>query len=349
MRNAVLFIILLISCSASRAGVTLQPLDSVGVAFKNGSYFIIHEVENRQTLFALSKVYKVTTGEITAANPGMLPALQPGQLLYIPLKNFIPSQGLVLSVIEDGKLVSGKAEEEQETEKPAKEIPAETKKEKEKEEGPEPGQIEETKPDKFNWKKHDKDDDLYHTVKAGETLFRIATFYGLSVEEIKTLNGLLNNTIEVGQNLLIKKGRRTLENEKRLEKEKRDREKLEELKYKNTEKPKKDNTPKKEEEKTMPQPETAPEPGEVNETGWALVIEKEFPDADKNVALHTTAPTGTIILVTNPGNGKAIYVRVAGKLETTDKTLLLMISPEAARNLGANPEGKIKLQLSYAK
>ena len=101
---------------------------------------------------------------------------------------------------------------------------------------------------------------------------------------------------------------------------------------------------------TVPEPETAPEEttGEINETGMALVIDKNFADADKNIALHPKAAVGTIILVTNPANKKTVYVRVVGKLESDDKSLLIMISPEAARKLGAAPEGKLKLQLSYA-
>lgn len=46
--------------------------------------------------------------------------------------------------------------------------------------------------------------DIYHTVRAGETLTSIARMYGVTVEEIMTANGLTNpNLIYVGQSLLI--------------------------------------------------------------------------------------------------------------------------------------------------
>jgi len=44
---------------------------------------------------------------------------------------------------------------------------------------------------------------LVHRVKEGETLYRISLMYGVSVEEIKLLNGLEDNIILVGQELKI--------------------------------------------------------------------------------------------------------------------------------------------------
>lgn len=44
----------------------------------------------------------------------------------------------------------------------------------------------------------------YHTVSAGETLFRISQNYGISVDNLKALNNLKDNTISVGQRLRVK-------------------------------------------------------------------------------------------------------------------------------------------------
>jgi membrane-bound lytic murein transglycosylase D len=44
-----------------------------------------------------------------------------------------------------------------------------------------------------------------HTVKAGETLYAISRIYSVSVDQIKTLNGLKDNNIKLGQVLTIKK------------------------------------------------------------------------------------------------------------------------------------------------
>lgn len=43
-----------------------------------------------------------------------------------------------------------------------------------------------------------------HFVKPGETLFRISTQYGVSVDQIKKLNGMTNNAIRAGQKLKIR-------------------------------------------------------------------------------------------------------------------------------------------------
>jgi LysM repeat protein len=45
-----------------------------------------------------------------------------------------------------------------------------------------------------------------HVVSRGETLLSIATFYGVTVEEIKALNGFASDTIFVGQRILIPAG-----------------------------------------------------------------------------------------------------------------------------------------------
>lgn len=42
-----------------------------------------------------------------------------------------------------------------------------------------------------------------HVVRPGETLYRIATTYGLSVADLKRLNDLTSNTIRAGQRLLV--------------------------------------------------------------------------------------------------------------------------------------------------
>lgn len=47
--------------------------------------------------------------------------------------------------------------------------------------------------------------DGYYTVKQGDTLFKIAQLYKLTVEELKALNKLADNNIKIGQKLLIVK------------------------------------------------------------------------------------------------------------------------------------------------
>lgn len=45
----------------------------------------------------------------------------------------------------------------------------------------------------------------YHIVEKGQTFYRVALIYGLTVDELKALNNLSNTTIAVGQKLRVKK------------------------------------------------------------------------------------------------------------------------------------------------
>ncbi len=60
--------------------------------------------------------------------------------------------------------------------------------------------------------KNSTSETIYHTVKKGENLFRIAQKYNLSVEELKRLNNLSSNKISKGQKLIVKAPVRQTEN-----------------------------------------------------------------------------------------------------------------------------------------
>lgn len=45
----------------------------------------------------------------------------------------------------------------------------------------------------------------FHKVEKGDTLFNISKRYGLTVDELKEMNGLVNETISLGQELKVRK------------------------------------------------------------------------------------------------------------------------------------------------
>ena len=52
---------------------------------------------------------------------------------------------------------------------------------------------------------------MYHTIKAGETLYRLSREYDVSVDELKQINGIDDvSDIRVGTRLLIKKDHRDI-------------------------------------------------------------------------------------------------------------------------------------------
>jgi rare lipoprotein A (peptidoglycan hydrolase) len=85
----------------------------------------------------------------------------------------------------------------------------------------------------------------------------------------------------------------------------------------------------------------------VIENGMAEMIDPKA-DTNKYLALHKTAPVGTIMQVKNAMNGQVVYVRVIGKLpETgTNNNVVVRISKKAYQKLGAVDQ-KFRVEVSY--
>jgi rare lipoprotein A (peptidoglycan hydrolase) len=69
---------------------------------------------------------------------------------------------------------------------------------------------------------------------------------------------------------------------------------------------------------------------------------------DKYLALHKTAPVGTIMQVKNQMNGQSVYVRVIGALPDTgeNNNVLVRLSPRAVQKLGTG-DSKFRVETSY--
>ena len=92
MRKSILLLGLLFITGISFADkLTLR--DSVGVERINGQSFIIHQVEEKETLFAISRRYKTPVNEIVQNNDELKSGLKIGQRIRIPFveKSAIPS------------------------------------------------------------------------------------------------------------------------------------------------------------------------------------------------------------------------------------------------------------------
>ncbi|MFN6945902.1 MAG: LysM peptidoglycan-binding domain-containing protein [Cytophagaceae bacterium] len=63
-------------------------LDSTGIEKKGGRIFVIHKVDPKETLFALSRRYNVSVDEIKKENPDVENGLQINQLLRIPIGTY---------------------------------------------------------------------------------------------------------------------------------------------------------------------------------------------------------------------------------------------------------------------
>lgn len=162
-----------------------------------------------------------------------------------------------------------------------------------------------------------------------EYLVAIARKFNTTVEDIKALNNLTNNNLAIGQIIKVPYGNTSAvlpPQAPALE------------------------IPKAEPRNSSTQIDSSRNAGErlklpparyglreVNERGVAVWIADENLDGSKMLALHQTAPIGTIIKITNPMTGKSTFAKVVGKFSQNESTkdAIIVITKAAADLLGA--------------
>jgi LysM repeat protein len=81
------------------------------------------------------------------------------------------------------------------------------------------------------------------------------------------------------------------------------------------------------------------------ETGIAELI--DVPDnSGKFLALHRSAPIGTLVLVKNLTNNQSIWVKVIGRLPNGDNKVIIKLSPKAFEKLNA-VDKRVRAEISY--
>jgi LysM repeat protein len=191
-----------------------------------------------------------------------------------------------------------------------------------------------------------------HTVQSGETMFSISKKYDVTVDEIVSLNNLSTNTLSIGQKLLINSSNipavspvpTTYTEEKKTTTTIQQTTTNYEIKpHANVE------------EVAMTVGNTSnvtvnQSTGnkEINESGLATSLNDNDLNHAKSVALHRSAPVGTIIKVTNPMTNKSVYVKVVGNFPDNSDTqnVLIIISKSAANLLDARDQ-RFRVDLSY--
>jgi LysM repeat protein len=171
-----------------------------------------------------------------------------------------------------------------------------------------------------------------YKVGAKETLFAIARRFNTTVEVIKQLNNLKSNSLTVGQILKIKAGEKYVP------------------------------VPEKPILVAIPSDSNATDSGEnsfkiaanryglreMAERGVAVWIADPNLDATKMLALHRTAPIGTIIKVTNPMTDRSTFAKVVGKFNENEATrdVIVVVTKAAADLLGALDK-RFQVSLAY--
>lgn len=177
-----------------------------------------------------------------------------------------------------------------------------------------------------------------HTVKRGETLYQISKKYDISVTELKNINNLKSTSLSYNQKLKVPKKGIIIENPDIIEPTE---EEAKNVKVEVT-KGVADGKASTRENKYLNSTDHA-------ETGIAGWINDKNISSKKSIALHKTAPIGTIIRVTNLMNNKSVYVKVIGTLPETgdNENTIIIVSKAAVAMLGAVDQ-KFRVNLNYS-
>jgi LysM repeat protein len=164
-----------------------------------------------------------------------------------------------------------------------------------------------------------------HIVSAKQSLLTVANLYKVTMAEIRKWNNLTTDVLKEGQRLIVSAPAASSIDKSAL------------LPAKSVEEPK----------APLAQTEATDANGmrKTIETGMAELI--DVPDnSGKYLALHKTAPIGTLVLVKNLANGQSIWVKVIGRLPATDSKLVIKLSPKAFERLNA-VDKRIRAEISY--
>lgn len=329
--------------------------DSLGTETIDGKLFIVHRVEEKETLYGISRRYGSSINDILEYNPAADAGLEIGQVLKIPYSGASPKlstrqtgPGGVHKVAEKetlfsisrlygvsidelrawNKLTSSSLSVGQELVIRATDTPP-------------PAVSQPGKPLPVIQKG-------VHEVRPGETMFSISKQYDVSVDELKRWNNLDGNNLDIGQLLFVAPPAKDVVTPVAQEQVQQTVSTVDAAA-----------TTEPAEVKRTPQPtpsvQTITVPGSttgadaVVQAGLAELIEGTEGNR-KYLALHRSAPIGTILKVRNEMNNREVFVRVIGKLPDTALTdkLVLKISRSAYDRLGAI-DSRFRVEVTYYK
>lgn len=187
-----------------------------------------------------------------------------------------------------------------------------------------------------------------HVVEAGQGLYSVATKYKVTMADLRKWNNLTSDQLAAGQVLIV--------DAREYERAKKAGDlpgRGEVVKVEDTNLVGNPVNTKPTTEPDVSEAKTSSETSKTSsgykktiETGLAELIDVED-KSGKYLALHRSAPIGTLVNVKNSSNGQSIWVKVVGKLPDigSDK-VIIKLSPRAFEKL--NPSDKrIRAEISY--
>lgn len=336
------------------------PADSLGTETIDGKVVVVHQVDDKETLYSLARRYGTTVDAIIQFNPLAKDGLSIGQVLKIPYskkpvvaatpggvhkvaeKETLYSISRMYNVsIDDIKewnhLTSNSLSLGQELVIKKTSIqPSITT--------ITPANIETTTQKGV------------HQVEQKETLFSISRQYNISVDDLRRWNNIEGDELKTGQLLFVAPPKNNNVAEQQTStsvpasapvvKESTTSNSPSTTASSSTQTPKNTSTAS---SRTITISENTTSGDEVIQAGLAELIEGTEGNR-KYLALHRTAPVGTILKVRNEMNNREVFVRVMGKLPDTALTdkLIIKVSKSAYDRLGAI-DAKFRVEVTYYK
>jgi LysM repeat protein len=329
------------------------PVDSLRMETVGGKQFIIHQIDEKETLYAISRRYGVPITSILEHNPTADGGLAVGQLLKVP---YVPKTKPVVTGSDKIHKVA------------AKETLFSI------------SRLYDVSVDEIKAWNNLKDNALNlgqelvikkksttlttttlpatqsikgaHAVAAKETLYSIARQYNISVQQLREWNSLNADEVKIGQTLFVAQPMYQKPEEIKTQPEVVVKPEVKETPVVTVVKPEV-----KPEVKTQPEvkettiriSEAVTGSDEVKEGGLAELIEGTDGNR-KYLALHRTAKVGTILKVRNELNNREVFVRVAGSLPNVgaNTNVVIKISKSAYDRLGAI-DPRFRVEVTYYK
>lgn len=327
------------------------PQDSIGIETINGKTFVIHKVGEKETLYGISRRYGVTVTQILEFNKTADAGLEIGQILKVPYvpRPKTPKGATVHKVAEKETLFSISRqynvtidEIKQWNSLPNNSLSV----------GQElvikatntiPG-MPQAQPMEM------KSARTVHTVAQKETLFSISRQYGATIDQLKTWNNLTSEELSIGQVLFVAQPIYNSTSQTQANPVVETTQQTTTPTPVNTEVPvtKTEVTPQVK-APVVTISESVTNKDEIKESGLAELIDGTEGNR-KYLALHRTAPVGTILKIRNEMNNREVFVRVIGKLPDTALTdkLVIKISKSAYDRLGAI-DPRFRVEVTYYK
>jgi len=346
------------------------PQDSIGTETVNGKVFIIHSVGEKETLYAISRRYGTSVDNILQYNPTADAGLEIGQILkipYVPKKTARTTGGNTHTVAAKETMFSiskmyGVTVDEIKQWNNLSDNTLSIGQQLTIKKGASPSSSGTQAATATTVVGVGSVKKGVHTVAAKETMYSISRQYGVSVQQLQEWNNMTGTELSIGQELLVaaptgeaaKQNTSTAQNTTPAQTSPSvpastapvvvAAEQKKETTAPTSPAPKQESK-----EQTIRISESVKNSDEVLQNGLAELIEGTSGNR-KYLALHRSAPVGTIMKVRNEMNNREVFVRVMGKLPATalNDKLVIKISKSAYDRLGAI-DPRFRVEVTYYK